>query len=161
MRLTHLTIRRPVRSAGAIVALALMMFATSVSLPVNGGVATVAGEVGLGIEEASAHTSGGNATGGGQWHWWRSDGCTKVPNWIPGVYNFTHACQHHDGCYANHWASRSTCDRWLLNDMLAGWCWASWNCRNFAYTYYAGVRACGQYSYNNRSISTPLSRLCW
>jgi len=115
----------------------------------------------------SAHTSGGNATGGGQWHPWPSDGCTKVPNWMPGIYNFTHACQHHDGCYVGRWAERATCDQWFLNDMNASCGTGSTlftqrsRCRTIALAYYLGVRECGDYSYQQRSISTPLNRLCW
>ena len=114
-----------------------------------------------------AHEGGGNATGGGQWHSWPSDGCTKVPNWMPTVYNFTHACQHHDGCYVQRWAPRATCDQWFLNDMNASCRTGSTfftnraNCYAIALAYYAGVRACGQYSYDNRSVGTPLTRLCW
>lgn len=118
-------------------------------------------------QPALAHTSGGNATGGGQWHPWPSDGCTKVLNWVPGVFNFTHACQHHDGCYVNRWASRTTCDSWFLNDMNASCPPSSilWinrpNCYSTAYTYYLGVSACGAYSYDHRSVSTPVRNLCW
>jgi hypothetical protein len=116
-------------------------------------------EASLTTQVASAHTSGGNATGGGQWHSWPSDGCTKAPNWVPGVYNFTHACQHHDGCYVNHWADRGTCDQWFLNDMRAGCAWWNTKCNEAAVAYYWAVRICGNYSYDNRSIWTPAGNL--
>ena len=117
---------------------------------------------------ASAHTSGGAATGGGQWHPWPSDGCTKVPNTVPGVFNFTHACQHHDGCYVRRFSSsRSTCDSWFLNDMNASCRTSSTlslnrsRCYAVANVYYLGVRACGDYSWRNRAVSTPVTKLCW
>lgn len=116
---------------------------------------------------AAAHTGPGPATGGGQWHPWPSDGCTKVLNWIPGVFNFTHACQHHDGCYVNHWAAKNTCDGWFFNDMIASCGTSSTllvnrpSCYSWASTYWAGVQLCGNYSYNNRSVSTPMGNLCW
>lgn len=127
-----------------------------------GSIGKAADRVGLGTRLAAAHTTGGSATGGGQWHPWPSDACTKVPNTMPGIFNFTHACQHHDGCYVNRWSSdKATCDRWFLNDMVAGCGWWNSSCLNWAAAYYAGVRACGGYSWDNRSVSTPMSRLCW
>jgi hypothetical protein len=112
---------------------------------------------------ANAHTSGGNATGGGQWHPWTSDACSKVPNWSPGFFNFTHACQHHDGCYRGHWASRSTCDRWFYNDMRASCRTSSTlgvmrtRCYQVALLYYTGVIALGHGAYKKHSHVIPLS----
>lgn len=116
----------------------------------------------------AAHEGGGRATGGGQSHSWPNDGCTKVPNWAPGVFNFTHACQHHDGCYVRRFSSsRLQCDNWFLADMTASCATGStmWfnrsACLAIAASYYAGVRACGGYSWDNKSVGTPMSRLCW
>ena len=50
--------------------------------------------VGLDIAAASADRVG------------PSDGCTLVPNSIRGVFDFTHACQHHDACYVNRGGKR-------------------------------------------------------
>ncbi len=112
--------------------------------------ALVAGAIGLATASpASAHTGGGAATGGTQWHPWTSDACSWVPDRIPRVFDFSHACQHHDGCYRGHWASRATCDRRFLDDMRAS-CRTSttrwWNrpsCHGWAWTYFAGVRMVG------------------
>ncbi len=48
---------------------------------------------------------------------WPHNGCTSAPD--RAIANFTHACNHHDGCYALHWAGRGACDQWFWNDMIA------------------------------------------
>lgn len=58
---------------------------------------------------------------------WSTDYCTLSWNGIPGVWDFRHACVHHDGCYAGfpkngrpvYWASKHQCDRWLFEDAQA------------------------------------------
>jgi hypothetical protein len=110
-------------------------------------------------------------------HPWTTDGCSVVPDsgvhfkkiyygtppwgayfWTSASWNFNHACIHHDGCYRGHWASRSTCDTWFLNDMRAS-CSAMHPssaarrivCNDKAVQYYAGVRALGGPAYNGWS----------
>jgi len=89
-------------------------------------------------------------------HWWPTDGCTAAPE----LY-FNHACVHHDGCYAYHWADRGTCDAWFRNDMLdicrrlpfeliAG-------CAGMAYIYYGAVRAFGGPFYDSPQVATRIS----
>jgi len=96
------------------------------------------------VAPASAHDSN---------HWWPTDGCTMAPE----LY-FNHACVHHDGCYAYHWADRATCDQWFLNDMIdkcrtlpfdmvAG-------CAGIAYIYYSAVRTFGGYFYDSSEVAT-------
>lgn len=114
-------------------------------------------------ETADAHETQTPAVGGGVWHPWTSDGCSNVPNWQWGVFNFTHACQHHDGCYRNHWADRYTCDQWFLNDMYAScgtgdtWGVNRWTCRAIARTYYWGVRNLGVSAYYGWTHTAPLA----
>lgn len=74
--------------------------------------------LGLLAPEAGATTAPGQTATpynqGGEW--WSTDGCSVVPD--SGWWgDFHHACVHHDGCYRNHWASKSTCDTWFYNDM--------------------------------------------
>ncbi len=88
--------------------------------------------------------------------WWSSDGCSWVPDSgyhtikvngakVTGHYDFHHACVHHDGCYRNKWATRSTCDLWFRNDMYASCAALRSNsaCYARADLYYRGVRVLG------------------
>lgn len=112
-------------------------------------------------------TPGVNATPGNVTaHWWGSDGCTAVPD--SGTYrgvsfDFNHACVHHDGCYAYHWGSRSTCDDWFYNDMVASCNYlhsASSSrllCDEQAGIYWQGVRWFGGPFYTWWSYKTPLA----
>lgn len=79
---------------------------------------------------ALGHTGQGNATpsNAGQGHPWDSNVCTWSPDSVPGLLNFEHACDHHDGCYvgfaprdgaATYWVSKDQCDLWFLKDMQA------------------------------------------
>jgi hypothetical protein len=94
---------------------------------------------------------------------WPHNGCTIVSDNAPGA-SFTYACNHHDGCYAGHWANRATCDQWFLNDMSAACRTAPFEmitgCMATAYVYYGGVRAMGQSHYDSNGaqvrISTPM-----
>ena len=94
---------------------------------------------------------------------WPHNGCTNAPDHA-GSANFTHACNQHDGCYARHWAGRSTCDTWFWNDMIA-------ECRKLPFDliascgvtagiYYGAVRAFGEPYYNSKGemvrINTPM-----
>lgn len=83
------------------------------------------------LQAASAHTTQGNATPGNDgWHPWPSDRCSTPganTNAVRGIFDFGHACVHHDGCYIGfprngrptNWATRAQCDSWFLYDMQA------------------------------------------
>ena len=95
---------------------------------------------------------------------WPHNGCTRVSDAPAGV-SFTYACNHHDGCYAYHWADRGTCDAWFRNDMF-GACYAApwylvYGCTAAANTYWAAVRVLGQPYYDSAGtisrISTPMT----
>lgn len=121
------------------------------------GLALVAG-----VPLASAHTTQGNATPGNDGgHPWPTDYCSTpgiTVNSVRGIYNFRHACAHHDGCYkgfprngrATYWVSRWQCDTWFLYDMQASCQWqhgrspsATWagrKCMQAASNYHYAVR---------------------
>lgn len=112
----------------------------------------------------AAHTGQGNATPGNNGpHPWPSDGCStpgaKISS-VPGIFDFTHACIHHDGCYIGfprdgrptYWVSRLQCDTWFLGDLQASCRWqhgnvlSSWagrQCSTWASVYYRAVRVFG------------------
>ena len=85
---------------------------------------------------------------------WANDGCSASldSGWWG---NFHQACVQHDGCYRQHWASKSTCDQWFLGDMKAS-CSASfrfWDprtgpCHAQAYAFFLGVTTFGGDAYN-------------
>jgi len=94
-------------------------------------------------------------------HPWASNGCTAVPDRITGVMNFNHACDHHDGCYGQHWSTRSGCDNRFWHDMDAScredyrwWNPSHYACDATRNTYYLGVRTFGAPAYYNWSISS-------
>ncbi len=116
-------------------------------------------------------------------HPWSTDGCSYVPDsgthakkiaygsapfytyvWTFASWNFNHACIHHDGCYRGHWASKSTCDSWFLNDMRAS-CGAmhpsDWArravCNDKAWQYYSGVVALGWPAYSGWSYDARIA----
>ncbi len=98
--------------------------------------------------------------------WWETDGCSLSPE--SGYYNgatfdFHHACVHHDGCYANKWADKNTCNWWFLNDMTASCAamhgWVSWEfaeCRAIAQIYYTAVYWGGGRAYGESSPLIPI-----
>jgi Prokaryotic phospholipase A2 len=94
---------------------------------------------------------------------WPHNGCTSAPD-NPAGASFTYACNHHDGCYARHWADRATCDQWFLNDMMTACRRLPFemvgNCAGMAYVYYYFVRVKGQPFYDSNGtmvrISTPM-----
>lgn len=126
----------------------------------------LAAGVGLGLTAAPASaTTGPGQTAtpynqGGEW--WSTDGCSVVPD--SGWWgNFNHACVHHDGCYRNHWASKSTCDWWFYNDMRGScaamftvWDWRNGPCNAQAYGYYQGVSYFGGPAYYGWSTYIPM-----
>lgn len=87
--------------------------------------------------------------------WWTHNGCTSLFGDAPSGVSFTYACNHHDGCYNQHWADRGTCDAWFRNDMYAA-CSGPWapqvrdSCFWWANAYYGGVRALGYVFYQFR-----------
>jgi len=96
---------------------------------------------------------------------WPHNGCTRVTDYpSPGV-SFTYACNHHDGCYAGHWASRDVCDYWFYNDMVNACYLGPWyqrgTCLVVAGAYWSAVRLLGQRYYDSNGslsrISTPMT----
>lgn len=118
------------------------------------------------VTTASAHNEifGTAHNGNDGAHWWSTNGCTGVPDSAPGVFSFNHPCDHHDGCYGHHWASRFGCDNEFWSDMEAtcSRMWAWWHpsrplCRGVRDLYYAGVRAFGYLAYYGWDISSPMA----
>ena len=76
--------------------------------------------------------------------------CTGVPNSIPGVFDFTSACQAHDVCYGQG-VDRQACDVQFRADMTEACVTehpdavdpARYACLTFANLYFAGVRLFG------------------
>ena len=92
-------------------------------------------------EVASAHSAPG------------VNACTYSPDRVWGVYNFKHACNHHDICYRNRWG-RSYCDntfwREMINQCQRNYGW--WNpqrnwCYQAAGVYWVAVRSFGGFRY--------------
>lgn len=118
---------------------------------------------------AAAHTTAGNATPSNDGsHPWETNGCSTPGvrvNSVTGIYDFGHACKHHDGCYTGfprngqitYWTSRSQCDAWFLYDMQAScrWqhgtnpsvTWAGRQCDQWASNYHWAVRSYGSGGY--------------
>lgn len=117
---------------------------------------------------AAAHTGDApatpaNQTAGG--HTWGTDGCSTPGagiDRVAGVFDFEHACIHHDGCYQGlnrngdpATISRFRCDNLFLADMRAS-CTemhgtattrAAKRCRDAANLYYSAVRIFGGSGY--------------
>ncbi len=128
---------------------------------------------GLAADPADAHTGQGNATPGNDgYHPWPTDGCSTPGiniNSVAGVFNFRHACIHHDGCYTGFplngtptwWTSRSQCDSWFLYDMEASCRWqhgsnpyataAGRQCMQWAANYFYAVRTFASGAYKGPS----------
>ncbi|MGI9002995.1 MAG: phospholipase A2 [Pseudonocardia sp.] len=113
---------------------------------------------------ALAHTGDAPATPSNQdagGHNWSFDGCSTpgaTVDRVPGVFDFGHACIHHDGCYQGldrtgepAQISRLRCDNLFLADMRASCAemhpnattQAAQRCYNSARLYYSAVRAFG------------------
>lgn len=75
-------------------------------------------------------------------YWWPHNGCSTPTGDAPSGVSFTYACNHHDGCYWGHWAGKSICDQWFLNDMRNA-CAGNGNCNNWANVYYRAVSILG------------------
>ena len=94
-----------------------------------------------------------------------SDNCTKVINHIWSVFNFRHACQHHDRCYYYHsegggfWG-RWDCDYIFLQDMLTscGW-WNAQTCVAVAFLYWHGVRMFGAGPFAQHSVGATWAEI--
>lgn len=100
-------------------------------------------------------------------HPWPYDGCSTPGariNSQPGVFDFLHACIHHDGCYGGYdrfgdpdaTISRLRCDNTFLADMRASCAeehqsdpnsQTAMQCRNTATLYYTAVRLFGRQFY--------------
>lgn len=85
---------------------------------------------------------------------WSDDGCSAPLVGSTGAsFDFTEACERHDFAYRNYkrigliWGRREAADRRFLRDMLDHCATRSgfeaWRCRNWAHTFYLGVRAFG------------------
>lgn len=118
---------------------------------------------------AQAHTTNGYATPANDGtHPWTTNGCSTPGvrvNAVAGIYDFGHACKHHDGCYIGfprngqptYWTSRWQCDAWFLYDMQASCRWqhgsntsATWagrQCEQWASNYHWAVRTYGSGGY--------------
>jgi len=69
-----------------------------------------------------------------------------VPNGIPGIYDFTQACNNHDDCYGNVGFGKDLCDTTFRRDMLDS-CNGGPVCGVFAEVYAAAVRNFGLDAY--------------
>jgi hypothetical protein len=71
-----------------------------------------------------------------------------IPDRIPGVFDFTLSCQHHDNCYCQCGVNRAICDQTFLMDMKDECSMHPWyirgECLNFAHLYYWAVRTRGR-----------------
>ena len=66
--------------------------------------------IGLGVTAADSKPSAAHTAPG-------VNACTYSPDKVWGVYDFKHACNHHDICYRNRWG-RSYCDNTFWNEMI-------------------------------------------
>jgi hypothetical protein len=80
--------------------------------------------------------------------------CTGVPDTLPGIFDFTAACERHDACYAAG-VDRLACDEAFRADLLAS-CDAQhpeafdvrrYLCFALAELYYLGVRLFGGFAF--------------
>lgn len=94
-------------------------------------------------------------------HTWAATGCSipgTTMDSVPGLFDFTHACIHHGGCYQGldrHGNTavidRSRCDQLFRNDLEASCTvlhggatdWRATECLNTAESYYDVVRSFG------------------
>ena len=140
---------------------------TALKVGIVAAAVAVCSIVGTGV--ANAHTGPGNATPANDgWHPWPTDACSTPGiniNSVAGIFNFRHACIHHDGCYKGfltngrptYWVSRSQCDSWFLYDMQAScrWqhgsdpnqSWAGRQCMQWAANYHWAVRTYARGAY--------------
>ncbi|HYP25069.1 MAG TPA: phospholipase A2 [Actinomycetota bacterium] len=84
-----------------------------------------------------------------------TDYCSYAPDYVPGLYDFRHACAHHDYAYRTHWVSRATADtyfRWAMESECRNrHPWYSSNlgkCLAVKEVYYFFVRRFGQSAYD-------------
>ncbi len=76
--------------------------------------------------------------------------CTGAPETLPGIFDFTEACEQHDACYAEG-VDRLACDLAFREDLIAA-CVVQhpdafdprrYACLGFAELYFIGVRLVG------------------
>jgi len=91
------------------------------------------------------------------------DGCSHVPDSIPGVFDFTEACNGHDLCYEYHLDSKTDCDISFFSAMLSH-CYSRHDggffedlCEDYATLYFLGVYYLGQAAYDSYSESADRS----
>lgn len=157
----------------------------AVPLPVDDGESSPAGglveSLGIGTKAAAAHNddNGLLLSSSDQSHISLDNACTGVRDRLTLVYtvrvlfwettvrlflfDFTHACSHHDSCYIHKQGvtsdsnGRLRCDSLFKQDMHEMCNHHSdlpWMCRRVADLYYLGVRAFGEYSWENSSPCT-------
>ncbi len=103
---------------------------------------SVVGAVGLGGVDVAA-ANGCGAEGGLS--------ASLVPNDVPGIFDFTAACNAHDNCYGSLGATQSGCDSQFRDDMLAS-CSGGVVCGLFAELYSAAVRYFGAPAYTEAQL---------
>ena len=113
----------------------------------SGTVSNALSELGMGTEEAAAFED--------------SDGCTLALDKLPWTFNFYDSCVGHDECYVKHLKSQIACDWEFYQDMVDScggfWIFFDSSCEIIACIYYNAVRHYGEYSYQHKSIKTPIS----
>ena len=80
--------------------------------------------------------------------------CTGVPDTLPGIFDFTAACESHDACYAEG-VDRLACDEAFRADLLASCATQHpeafdvrrYLCFGLAELYYLGVRLFGGFAF--------------
>lgn len=93
-----------------------------------------------------------------------TDYCSKVPDTLYGVFDFRHACTHHDYAYRTHWQSKASADSafyWAMTSHCRNrHAWYSPRlgaCLDVRSTYYLGVKYLGLPAWNGRSMFAPMN----
>ena len=150
---TRLRVQRPKAVRLVLVSLAVILFGVTLAWS---------------ITPAVAHTVGGSATPGDEefdGHSWGERGCTlpgAAIDSVPGLFDFRHACTHHNGCYegfdrtgATAVIDRARCDELFRTDLAAS-CeylhgtvqnWRARECESTANAYYEVARSFGRSYY--------------
>ena len=93
-----------------------------------------------------------------------TDYCSYAPDAVSGLFDFRHACAHHDYAYRTHWTSRSAADSYFRTAMEAE-CrnrhpWYSLklgSCLRVKDGYYLAVRTFGGPAYDRRSLYASMN----
>lgn len=93
-----------------------------------------------------------------------TDYCSYAPDAVPGLYDFRHACAHHDYAYRTHWTSKAAADSYFRTAMEAEcrnrhpwWSPSLGACLKVRDAYYYAVRWFGGPAYNGRSTLASMS----